>query len=293
MTVDFVLMLRFPYSSSNAIVELTANYSNLQSLDLIWKAEMDDVPRFLTLYAAAPLIVTFIMFVMTLYKCALTMHRMDRRVMPVWRLFLRDGVVWFVLVFAAGGSELLIWTMRRETLKQILVVWVSRLLPSSNSSHAVFLNSLQPRSCNLGRVRLKGVIAVVHGHVLGLGVDIFSIKEVDMAYVPKIVGHHSLLRELAFSAADAERMGLLSRVVPGGRAEVRWCRRHWVIAGKSTKRILLHSRRSLTSEPATDARTNPSGPGCGGARNATYGVRQKGRRHRSAFCKAQPGRCWR
>lgn len=41
MTVDFVLMLRFSYSSSNAIVELTANYSNLQSLDLIWKAEMD------------------------------------------------------------------------------------------------------------------------------------------------------------------------------------------------------------------------------------------------------------
>jgi hypothetical protein len=39
------------------------------------------------------------MFVMTLYKCVLTMYPMDRRVMPVWRLFLRDGVVWFVLVF--------------------------------------------------------------------------------------------------------------------------------------------------------------------------------------------------
>ncbi|KAJ7875620.1 hypothetical protein B0H13DRAFT_2056504 [Mycena leptocephala] len=81
-----------------------------------------NVPRFLTLYAAAPLIVTFIMFAMTLYKCVRTMYRTDHRVMPVWRLFLRDGVVWFVLVFAAGGSELLIWTMRRETLKQMLVV---------------------------------------------------------------------------------------------------------------------------------------------------------------------------
>jgi len=81
-----------------------------------------NVPRFLTLYAAAPLIVTFIMFAMTLYKCARTLYRTDHHVMPIWRLFLRDGVVWFVLVFAAGGSELLIWTMRRETLKQVLLV---------------------------------------------------------------------------------------------------------------------------------------------------------------------------
>ncbi|KAF7368343.1 hypothetical protein MVEN_00155800 [Mycena venus] len=81
-----------------------------------------NVPRFLTLYAAAPLIVTFIMFAMTLYKCALTLYRTDHRVMPVWTLFLRDGVVWFVLVFAAGGTEVLIWSMRRETLKQLLVV---------------------------------------------------------------------------------------------------------------------------------------------------------------------------
>ncbi|KAJ7847189.1 hypothetical protein B0H13DRAFT_1907386 [Mycena leptocephala] len=145
MTVDFVLMLRFSYSPSNAIVELTANYSNLQSLDPIWKAEMDG--EVLCVPGNWSIIKTFIMFVMTLYKCVLTMYRMEHRVMPVWRLFLRDGVVWFVLVFAAGGSELLIWNMRRETLKQILVVWVYRLLPSSNSSHTVFLNSLQPRSC--------------------------------------------------------------------------------------------------------------------------------------------------
>ncbi|KAJ7171477.1 hypothetical protein C8R46DRAFT_1217039 [Mycena filopes] len=81
-----------------------------------------NVPRFLTLYAAVPLLVTFLMFAMTLYKCILTLYRADHRSMPFWRLFLRDGVVWFVLVFAAGGSELIIWTARRETLKQVLVV---------------------------------------------------------------------------------------------------------------------------------------------------------------------------
>ena len=82
------------------------------------------------------------MFAMTLYKCARTLYHTDHR-MPIWKLFLRDGVVWFVLVFgtqliplprplhidgigseAAGGSELLIWTMRRETLKQVLLMCV-------------------------------------------------------------------------------------------------------------------------------------------------------------------------
>ncbi|KAJ7749813.1 hypothetical protein DFH07DRAFT_1062262 [Mycena maculata] len=81
-----------------------------------------NVPRFLTIYAAVPLLVTFIMFAMTVYRCYTTLQWSARHVMPVWKLFLRDGVVWFIAVFAAAGAELLIWTMRRETLKQLLVV---------------------------------------------------------------------------------------------------------------------------------------------------------------------------
>ncbi|KAK7050733.1 delta-2 dienoyl-CoA isomerase [Favolaschia claudopus] len=122
------------------------------------------------------------------------------------------------------------------------------------------------------------VIVAVHGLVLGLGVDIigacdvryaaenaqFSIKEIDiglaadvgsLAYLPKITGNHSLLREHAlsassFSARTALQMGLVSRVVEGGRKEVVGEALKWaaVVAGKSpvavsgTKRILLHSR---------------------------------------------------
>jgi len=92
------------------------------------------------------------------------------------------------------------------------------------------------------------VIAALHGHVLGLGVDIigpcdvryaasnavFSIKEVDvglapdigsLAFLPKITGNQSLVRELTytarpFSAIEAEKFGLVSKVVQGGREEV-------------------------------------------------------------------------
>ncbi|KAF7318162.1 Delta-2 dienoyl-CoA isomerase [Mycena chlorophos] len=122
------------------------------------------------------------------------------------------------------------------------------------------------------------VIVAVHGLVLGLGVDIvsacdiryaaetaqFSIKEVDiglaadvgsLAFLPKVVGNHSMLHEFAystklFSAADALQMGLVSRVVPGNRDEVVRAALELatLIATKSpvavsgTKRILNHSR---------------------------------------------------
>ncbi|KAJ7695281.1 hypothetical protein B0H14DRAFT_2650643 [Mycena olivaceomarginata] len=128
--------------SSSTVLVATVDFVLMQGLDIIRETQMDvvvlflprsleiikgcyayNVPRFLTFYAAAPLLVTFIMFAMTLYKCVLTLYHADHRVMPVWRLFLRDGIVWFVLVFAAAGSEVLIWTMRRETLKQLLVVY--------------------------------------------------------------------------------------------------------------------------------------------------------------------------
>ncbi|KAJ7243518.1 hypothetical protein C8J57DRAFT_1366069 [Mycena rebaudengoi] len=104
-----------------AIVDLFA-YAEMTGMSLIKGCYAYNVPRFLTLYAAAPLLVTFIMFLLTLYKCGVTLHRNDHRIMPIWNLFLRDGVVWFLAVFAAGGSELIIWISKRETLKQLLVV---------------------------------------------------------------------------------------------------------------------------------------------------------------------------
>nr|GAT47196.1 delta-2 dienoyl-CoA isomerase [Mycena chlorophos] len=128
------------------------------------------------------------------------------------------------------------------------------------------------------------VIVAVHGLVLGLGVDIvsacdiryaaetaqFSIKEVDiglaadvgsLAFLPKVVGNHSMLHEFAystklFSAADALQMGLVSRVVPGNRDEVVRAALELatLIATKSpvavsgTKRILNHSRDHSVAE---------------------------------------------
>ncbi|KAJ7090727.1 Delta2-dienoyl-CoA-isomerase [Mycena belliarum] len=128
------------------------------------------------------------------------------------------------------------------------------------------------------------VIAAVHGLVVGLGLDIisacdiryaaenaqFTIKEVDvglaadigtLAHLPKITGNHSLMRELAysarlFSATEAAQLGLLSRAVPGARAEVvaaalalaRAIASKSPVAVSGTKRVLMHARDHSVAE---------------------------------------------
>ncbi|KAF9025545.1 Delta2-dienoyl-CoA-isomerase [Hymenopellis radicata] len=121
------------------------------------------------------------------------------------------------------------------------------------------------------------VIVAVHGPVIGLGVDIisacdiryaasnatFSIKETEiglaadigtLSYLPKVTGHLSLVREYAytsqfFDATVAQRMGLISTIVAGGRVEVVQATLNLAkaIASKSpvavagTKRLISHA----------------------------------------------------
>ncbi|OJA12634.1 hypothetical protein AZE42_04482 [Rhizopogon vesiculosus] len=130
------------------------------------------------------------------------------------------------------------------------------------------------------------VIAAVHGGVVGLGIDIISAlvnlpaallclmepyyQEVDMglaadggtlAHLLKITGNHSLARELAytsrmFSSDDALTLGLVSRVVEGGREAVvgaalqlaREIALKSPIAVSGTKHLLLHARDHSVAE---------------------------------------------
>ncbi|KAJ6568640.1 hypothetical protein B0H19DRAFT_1256376 [Mycena capillaripes] len=66
------------------------------------------------------------------------------------------------------------------------------------------------------------VIVAARGLVLGsASISPPRALHIGLTAVPKIVGNHSVLRELVYSAAlAAARMGLLSRAVPGGRKEV-------------------------------------------------------------------------
>ncbi|KAJ7807112.1 hypothetical protein B0H13DRAFT_2154266 [Mycena leptocephala] len=155
--VDFVLMLRvwIMYGRPQLLIWLFAFLGiNKIAVDFFAYAEMTvlkgcyayNVPRFLTIYAATPLIVTFIMFVLTVYKCITKLWRTADEVVQVWKLFLRDGVLWFLAVFAAAGAALLIWTMRRETLKQLLVVVYSTVASRALLNIKAIMAEAEPRT---------------------------------------------------------------------------------------------------------------------------------------------------
>ena len=85
---------------------------------------------------------------------------------------------------------------------------------------------------------------------MGLAADIGTL-----ARLPKIAGNQSMVYELAYTARDfdameAEKMGLVSKVVPGSRDEVVYAALQvaGTIAKKSpiavftTKKVLQHAR---------------------------------------------------
>lgn len=85
---------------------------------------------------------------------------------------------------------------------------------------------------------------------IGLAPDVGSL-----AFLPKITGNHSLIRELTytartFSAAEAEKIGLLSKVVEGGRDEVvkaalelaKFIATKSPVAVSGSKHLITHSR---------------------------------------------------
>ncbi|KAJ7066124.1 hypothetical protein C8F01DRAFT_1122244 [Mycena amicta] len=83
-------------------------------------------------YAIPPLIVTFAMFYLTVKKCVESLRLENiptsRRLQgsfvdkPIIVLFLRDGILWFVVVFTFYGTELIVWAVGRSTQFQVLII---------------------------------------------------------------------------------------------------------------------------------------------------------------------------
>ncbi|KAJ7488117.1 hypothetical protein FB451DRAFT_1553607 [Mycena latifolia] len=82
------------------------------------------VPKYFTLYPAPSLVVTFTMFVMTVYNCKtrLGLTFSSRNTMPLVNLFLRDGIYWFLAVVAVNPPQIIIWAVARQTLTEILII---------------------------------------------------------------------------------------------------------------------------------------------------------------------------
>ncbi|KAK7034588.1 hypothetical protein VNI00_012219 [Paramarasmius palmivorus] len=79
-------------------------------------------PRYYAFMAVPPLIVSFIMFVMTIYKCGRTLftNRGIART-PVVSLFMRDGIFWFLAVFAVMVPQAVIAAGARVTIGEVMI----------------------------------------------------------------------------------------------------------------------------------------------------------------------------
>nr|GAT45348.1 predicted protein [Mycena chlorophos] len=115
------------------------------------------------LYAVPPLTITAIMFYLTVKKCIETL-RLERIPTgrnfrgsfvdkPIITLFLRDGIVWFVVVFTFHGTDVILWSVGRSTQFQVLIIPSLAQVSSSLSCvpnteiPADYSPSYRPASC--------------------------------------------------------------------------------------------------------------------------------------------------
>ncbi|KAJ7161211.1 hypothetical protein C8R46DRAFT_1106732 [Mycena filopes] len=94
---------------------------------------------YFALFAVPPLFVTFLMFILTVYKCSMVLTKDKSIDMPIVTLFMRDGIIWFVVVFGIDGAQLVVWAMGRATLTQVLII--PSLVLYSLVSSRVLLNT--------------------------------------------------------------------------------------------------------------------------------------------------------
>ncbi|KAF7346951.1 hypothetical protein MVEN_01447500 [Mycena venus] len=79
------------------------------------------VPRYFTFYSLPVLVVSATMFVLTVYKCGKTLLAHGRARMPIYNMFLRDGVFWFVAIFMTFLPEVVIWAAARQSLAELMI----------------------------------------------------------------------------------------------------------------------------------------------------------------------------
>ncbi|KAJ6612842.1 hypothetical protein B0H10DRAFT_273619 [Mycena sp. CBHHK59/15] len=79
------------------------------------------VPRYFAFYSVPVLVVSMTMFLMTVYKCGKTLLAHGRTQMPIYNMFLRDGVFWFIAIFVTFIPEVIIWASARQSLAEVLI----------------------------------------------------------------------------------------------------------------------------------------------------------------------------
>ncbi|KAJ7723791.1 hypothetical protein B0H16DRAFT_1698864 [Mycena metata] len=143
-TVDFILVLRVwilydkkrwllyllvPMIALEIVTMALVSHYTIASVKEYWALSWPlvgcyphgNVPRYFAFYSVPVLVVSMVMFGMTCYKCGKTLLTHGRAQMPIYNLFLRDGVFWFVAIFMTFIPEVVIWARARQSLAELLI----------------------------------------------------------------------------------------------------------------------------------------------------------------------------
>ncbi|KAJ7238837.1 hypothetical protein B0H12DRAFT_1326771 [Mycena haematopus] len=143
-TVDFILMLRVwllyekarwllyvlvPMIGLEILTRALVSHFTIYTTKVFWPLSwpltgcypLGLVPRYFTFYSLPVLVVSMTMFVLTAYKCGKTLLTHGRMQMPIYNLFLRDGVFWFFAIFITFIPEVVIWAAARQSLAELMI----------------------------------------------------------------------------------------------------------------------------------------------------------------------------
>ncbi|KAF8990478.1 hypothetical protein BDQ17DRAFT_368316 [Cyathus striatus] len=81
----------------------------------------ETLPSYFKFYVVTMLIVSLIMFILTVHNTFMLLYRYKWRGMPVIRLFLRDGLFWFIGVLAFTVAQAVVLTRTRVTLSEMMI----------------------------------------------------------------------------------------------------------------------------------------------------------------------------
>ncbi|KAJ7054973.1 hypothetical protein C8F01DRAFT_1259012 [Mycena amicta] len=129
------------------------------------------VPRLFVAYAVAPTVISFLMFVMTLYKCGTAMIALRPGRTPIFAMFLRDGLLWFLIACSVVGF--VIWSRGRPSLVQLSI------LPNTAIT-----------SCCAARVLINIKYAVAVDHIHGAGTTLSTVGTSTIGSAPRRLPIH-------------------------------------------------------------------------------------------------------
>lgn len=79
------------------------------------------LPPYFKTYALILLGVASLLFLMSLYRCLLAVIGHNRRDMPVVNMFLRDGILYFIVVLVLATAQTIVLVRGRISLAQVLI----------------------------------------------------------------------------------------------------------------------------------------------------------------------------